>query len=75
MPLEARLRPRPLSPHLTIYRRKATMMMSIAHRPTGAALYAGTLLWRSNLIRLPIDIGPLAIPDPKGTTRILYRGH
>jgi succinate dehydrogenase / fumarate reductase, cytochrome b subunit len=44
MPLEARLRPRPLSPHLAIYRRTATMMMSIAHRLTGAALYAGTLL-------------------------------
>jgi succinate dehydrogenase / fumarate reductase cytochrome b subunit len=44
MPLEARLRPRPLSPHLAIYRHTATMMMSIAHRFTGAALYAGTLL-------------------------------
>ncbi len=39
--LEAR---RPLSPHLTIYRPMLTMMMSIAHRITGAALYAGTLL-------------------------------
>jgi succinate dehydrogenase / fumarate reductase cytochrome b subunit len=42
MPLETRLRPRPLSPHLAIYRRTATMMMSIAHRLTGAALYSGT---------------------------------
>lgn len=35
---------RPLSPHLQIYRPTLTMMMSIAHRITGAALYVGTLL-------------------------------
>ena len=35
---------RPLSPHLSVYRRTLTMMMSIAHRVTGIALYAGTLL-------------------------------
>lgn len=35
---------RPLSPHLQIYRPMLTMMMSIAHRITGAALYVGTLL-------------------------------
>jgi succinate dehydrogenase / fumarate reductase, cytochrome b subunit len=35
---------RPLSPHLQIYRPMLTMVMSIAHRITGAALYFGTLL-------------------------------
>lgn len=40
----ARKRPRPLSPHLQIYRPMLTMMMSITHRITGIALYAGTLL-------------------------------
>ena len=35
---------RPLSPHLQIYRPMLTMMMSIMHRITGAALYVGTLL-------------------------------
>jgi succinate dehydrogenase / fumarate reductase cytochrome b subunit len=35
---------RPLSPHLSIYRPMLTMLMSIAHRITGAALYAGTIL-------------------------------
>ncbi len=35
---------RPLSPHLQIYRPTLTMMMSIVHRITGIALYAGTLL-------------------------------
>jgi succinate dehydrogenase / fumarate reductase, cytochrome b subunit len=38
------LRARPLSPHLSIYRPMMTMMMSIAHRITGAGLYFGTLL-------------------------------
>lgn len=37
-------RARPLSPHLTIYRPKITMTMSIVHRITGVALYVGTLL-------------------------------
>src|SRR5437762_14333919 len=35
---------RPLSPHLSIYQPMLTMMMSIVHRITGAALYFGTLL-------------------------------
>lgn len=35
---------RPLSPHLSIYRFKMTMAMSIAHRITGAGLYFGMVL-------------------------------
>jgi succinate dehydrogenase / fumarate reductase, cytochrome b subunit len=35
---------RPLSPHLSIYKPMPTMVMSILHRITGAALYFGTLL-------------------------------
>ncbi len=35
---------RPLSPHLQIYKMTITMMMSIVHRITGAALFFGTLL-------------------------------
>ena len=35
---------RPLSPHLQIFRPILTMVMSILHRITGAALYVGTLL-------------------------------
>jgi succinate dehydrogenase / fumarate reductase, cytochrome b subunit len=35
---------RPLSPHLQIYRPMLTMMMSIVHRITGAALYFGTAI-------------------------------
>lgn len=37
-------RQRPLSPHLQIYTPRINMVMSIAHRITGAALYFGTLL-------------------------------
>jgi succinate dehydrogenase / fumarate reductase cytochrome b subunit len=36
---------RPLSPHLQIYRPMLTMMMSIAHRLTGMALYFGSVLF------------------------------
>ena len=35
---------RPLSPHLMIYKPLPTMVMSILHRITGAALYFGTAL-------------------------------
>jgi succinate dehydrogenase / fumarate reductase cytochrome b subunit len=35
---------RPVSPHLQIYKPLLTMVMSIVHRITGAALYLGTLL-------------------------------
>ena len=37
-------RSRPLSPHLQIYKPMLTMVMSIVHRITGAALYFGMLL-------------------------------
>ena len=37
-------RARPLSPHLQVYKLTLTMMMSIVHRITGAALYFGMLL-------------------------------
>jgi succinate dehydrogenase / fumarate reductase cytochrome b subunit len=46
--VEVNLRPaesrRPLSPHLQIYRPTLTMIMSVAHRITGIALYGGTLV-------------------------------
>jgi succinate dehydrogenase / fumarate reductase cytochrome b subunit len=35
---------RPISPHLTVYRRSMTMMMSITHRITGCALALGGFL-------------------------------
>lgn len=44
MSKQASMRQRPLSPHLSIYKPIPTMMMSIIHRMTGVALYAGTVL-------------------------------
>ena len=35
---------RPLSPHLQVYKMILTMLMSVVHRITGAALYFGTVL-------------------------------
>ncbi len=52
---------RPLSPHLMIYRPMLTMLMSIAHRITGAALYLGTLLLAWFLIAAASDSGSFAI--------------
>jgi succinate dehydrogenase / fumarate reductase cytochrome b subunit len=51
---------RPRSPHLQIYRPTLTMMMSIAHRITGIALYGGTLLLAWFLIAASSGPGPFA---------------
>ncbi len=56
----ATVRQRPLSPHLQIYRPTLTMMMSIAHRITGVALYAGTLLLAWFLIAAATDVHAFA---------------
>jgi succinate dehydrogenase / fumarate reductase cytochrome b subunit len=48
-------RQRPLSPHLSIYRLTLTMAMSIAHRATGIALYAGAVLLAVWLLALSSD--------------------
>lgn len=48
---------RPLSPHLEIYKPMLTMMMSIAHRITGAALYFGSVLLVWWLLALATDAG------------------
>ena len=37
-------RPRPLSPHVQVWRWHITMLSSILHRATGVALYAGALI-------------------------------
>lgn len=41
MSTNAPMRPRPLSPHLQIYKPIPSMMMSIAHRISGVGLYFG----------------------------------
>jgi succinate dehydrogenase / fumarate reductase cytochrome b subunit len=54
-------RPRPLSPHLSIYRPTMTMAMSIAHRISGAALYVGVLLLAWFLIAVSSDASSFAV--------------
>jgi succinate dehydrogenase / fumarate reductase cytochrome b subunit len=54
-------RPRPLSPHLQIYRFTITMTMSIVHRGTGMALYVGTLLLVIWLGAAALGEGPLGV--------------
>jgi succinate dehydrogenase / fumarate reductase cytochrome b subunit len=51
---------RPLSPHIQIYHWHLTMLMSIAHRITGGALYFGTLLAAWWLAALAAGPGPYA---------------
>jgi len=48
-------RPRPLSPHLLIYKVTITMVMSILHRITGFGLYVGVLLLAWFLIAASTD--------------------
>ena len=54
-------RPRPLSPHLSIYRPTMTMVMSIAHRISGAGLYLGVLLLAWFLIAASTDAATFGV--------------
>jgi succinate dehydrogenase / fumarate reductase cytochrome b subunit len=54
---------RPLSPHLQIYRWRATMFASIAHRITGGALYFGTLLIAWWLLAAAAGPGPFGFAN------------
>ena len=54
---ETRAAQRPLSPHLSVYRPMMTMMMSIAHRITGAGLYVAMALL--TLLLLGVGTGGL----------------
>ena len=48
-------KPRPLSPHLEVYRMTLTMAMSIVHRITGVGLYIGVALLAWFLLALSGD--------------------
>ncbi|HZW48235.1 MAG TPA: succinate dehydrogenase, cytochrome b556 subunit [Microvirga sp.] len=61
---EAKVAPRPLSPHLQIYRWSWTMAMSIFHRATGSALYIGIVLFAVWLVALAS--GPSAFDAVQG---------
>ena len=61
---------RPLSPHIQIYRWTLTMMLSILHRATGLALYAGTALLAWWL--LAAASGPEAYAQVQGVSSAWY---
>lgn len=52
---------RPLSPHLSVYKPMLTMMMSIAHRVTGVALYLCALLLAFYLLGLALGPGAFGL--------------
>lgn len=52
---------RPLSPHLQIWRYHVTMLASITHRITGAALYFGTFLIAAWLVALAMSADTFAM--------------
>jgi succinate dehydrogenase / fumarate reductase cytochrome b subunit len=54
---------RPLSPHLSIYRWRITMAMSIFHRVTGGGLYFGTLILVWWLAAAAAGPGPFALAN------------
>ncbi|WP_420394476.1 succinate dehydrogenase, cytochrome b556 subunit [Acuticoccus sp.] len=63
---EASRRPRPLSPHLSIYRPIVTMVMSIMHRATGIINVGGLLLVVGYLLAIASG------PEAYGTAAALY---
>ena len=64
-------RPRPLSPHLQVYRPQMTSVMSILHRAAGVVLTTGTLIMAAWLVSLALgkeayDVVVMAIGHPLG---------
>lgn len=58
-------KPRPLSPHLQVYRPQLTSVMSIMHRASGAVLATGSLLVALWLVALAAGA---AVFDPVAST-------
>ena len=54
---------RPLSPHIQIYRKQLTSVLSITHRATGIALLAGSLLLVYWLVAL--STGPQSFTEAR----------
>lgn len=54
--------PRPLSPHLQVWKFHLTMAASIMHRATGSALYFGTVLIAAWLFTLSLPMVDAAPP-------------
>jgi succinate dehydrogenase / fumarate reductase cytochrome b subunit len=57
------MKPRPVSPHLQVYRLTPTMLMSGVHRASGAALYFGVLLVAWWLVAASTSEGAFALAN------------
>lgn len=57
------MKPRPVSPHLQVYRLTPTMLMSGVHRISGAALYFGVLLVAWWLVAASTSEGAFALAN------------
>ena len=66
------MKERPLSPHLSVYKPIPTMVLSILHRITGAALYFGTLLVAWSLSGLVIPAITTALTPVFGPRVFMY---
>jgi len=62
--MSAPKRPRPLSPHLGIYKPQITSVLSILHRATGIVLFGGAFLWA--LWFMAIAAGPFYYDQLQG---------
>lgn len=70
-PAAPKLRPRPMSPYVSVWRWHITMVVSIAHRVTGVALYGAALIlagWALSLAAGPgaYDQFRLIVGSPLG---------
>lgn len=67
---------RPLSPHIGIYKKQITSVLSITHRMTGLALYAGAFLlawWIiANVYGCASCINPLVESNPGKIILVLW---
>ncbi len=64
--------PRPLSPHLQVWRFHATMLASITHRLTGVALYFGSFLIAAWLVALGLPpSGDTGVPAAYATIEMI----
>lgn len=59
--------PRPMSPHIQVWKWHATMAASIFHRVTGVALYFGSVLIAAWIVALGLD------PAADGTAPVLFQ--
>jgi succinate dehydrogenase / fumarate reductase cytochrome b subunit len=69
--------PRPLSPHLTIYKKQISSVLSILHRMTGFGLFFGALLlvaWLAVAAYAPTMYGEFTVLATSGLGQLVLLG-